>query len=91
MLSLSKSERTLSEYVSITKKQRKEERHKQWKEKKLYGKFERQPEYVRSEETWGWISRCYLNKETDGLIFAAQEQALEVRWPRGIRKMYHVS
>ena len=49
---------------------RKKQRLKQWKEKQLY------------EETWGWIGKGYLRKETEGLIFAAQEQALRTNWIR---------
>ena len=49
---------------------RKEQRLKQWKEKQLY------------EETWGWIGKGYLRKEAEGLIFAAQEQALRTNWIR---------
>ena len=64
------------------KKQKKEERHKQWKEKRLHGKFIKETEEVRSEETWGWIRKAYLKKETEGLIFAAQEQALRTNWIR---------
>ena len=42
LLRLSKSERILSQYegpVSTTKKQKKEQRHKQWIKKQLHGKF----------------------------------------------------
>ena len=80
---LSKSERILPEYegsVSKAKKTKKEERHKQWKEKQLHGKFVRETEKVRSDETWGWIRKGYLKKETEGLIFAAREQALRTIW-----------
>ena len=49
---------------------RKEQRLKQWKEKQL------------NEETWGWIGKGYLRKEAEGLIFAAQEQALRTNWIR---------
>ena len=78
----SKSERILSQYdvpVYIAKKLKKEERHKQWKEKQLRGKFIRETEEV-SEETWGWIRKGYLKKETEVLIFEAQEQALRTYW-----------
>ena len=44
--------------------------------KKLHGKFVRETEEVRSKETWGWIRKGYLKKETEGLIFSTQEQAL---------------
>ena len=44
-------------------------------------KKDKEPE-VRSEETWGWIRRGYLKKETENLIFAAQEKALRTNWIR---------
>ena len=66
--------------VSTGKKQKKEQRHKQWKEKQLHGNFIRETEELRSEETRGWIRKSYLNKEAEGLIFAAQEQALRTNW-----------
>ena len=59
-LRLSKSDRILSQYgipVSTTKKQKKEQRDKQWKERQLHGKFIRETEETRSEETWGWIRK----------------------------------
>ena len=55
LLRLAKSERILPEYegpVSTAKKQKKEERHKQWKEKQLNGKFVRETKEVKNEETW---------------------------------------
>ena len=45
LLRLSKGERTFPEYerpVYTAKKQKKEERHKQWKEKQFLGKFVRE-------------------------------------------------
>ena len=56
LLRLSKSERILPQYggpVSTAMKQKREQRHKQWKEKQLHGKFIRETEEIRSEETWG--------------------------------------
>ena len=53
---LSNSERNLPEHeksISTVKKNKKEERHMQWKEKHLHGKFVRETEEVRSNETWG--------------------------------------
>ena len=83
LLKLVKSEKTLPQYdeqVSETKKQKKEERKWQWKEKHLHGKFLRETEEVQGEGTWGWIRKGYLKKETEGLVFAAQEQALRTNW-----------
>ena len=55
LLRLSKSERILPQYggpVSTAMKQKREQRHKQWKEKQLHGKFIRETEKVRIGETW---------------------------------------
>ena len=85
LLRPSKSERMLPEYggsVSTTKKQKKEQRHKQWKEKHLHGKFISETEEIRIKETWGSVRKGYLKKKTEGLIFAAQEQALRTNWIR---------
>ena len=81
----SKSERILPEYegpVSIAMEHKNEKRHKQWKEKQLHGKFAGEPEEVRSEEIWRGVRKGYLEKEIEGLIFAAQEQALRTNWIR---------
>ena len=81
----SKSERILPQYeglVSTAKKQKKEEKHKQGKEKQLHGKFIKETEEVKSKETWGWIRKVYLKKVTESLIFAAQEQTLRTNWIR---------
>ena len=59
--------------VSTAKEQKKEETHKQWNKKQLHGKFVRETEEVRNQETWAWISKGYFKKETEGLIFAAPE------------------
>ena len=56
----SKGAKILPEYerpISAAKKQKKEERRKQWKEKQLHGKFVRKIEEVRSEETYGYIRK----------------------------------
>ena len=49
---------------------------------KLHGKFKREKEEVRSQETWGWIRKGYLKKEKEEFIFAAQEQHLKTNWIR---------
>ena len=66
--------------LATGKKQKKEQRNEQWKEDQLHGKFIRETEEVRSEETWGWIRKSYLKKEAEGVIFAPQEQALRTNW-----------
>ena len=54
----------------------KEEKVKSWKEKALHGKFVQQTSDVAGEESWRWLRNGFLKKETEGLILAAQEQAL---------------
>ena len=61
---------------------KKEERHKQWKEKHHHGKFVREKDEVRSEETWRWTRKGYLEKETEDSKIAAHEQALRMNWIR---------
>ena len=34
----------------------------------------------RSVESWRWITKGFLKKETEGLIFASQDQALRTYW-----------
>ena len=33
-----------------------------------------------SAKSWSWIQKGFLKKETEGMIFAAQEQALQTNW-----------
>ena len=87
LLRLYNSERILPQYggpvsTSCVLKHKKNQRHKQWKEKQLHGKFRRETEEVRSEETCVSIRKGYRKKETEGLIFAAQEQTLRTNWIR---------
>ena len=63
-----------------TKKTRREERHKRWREKSLHGKLIREIDDIKDESSWDWIRKGSLKKETEGMIFAAQEQALRTNW-----------
>ena len=56
-------------------KSRQEEKISNWKEKALHGEFVRQTADVAGEDSWRWLRNGFL-KETEGLILAAQEQAL---------------
>ena len=54
LLRFSKSDRILLQYegpVSTANKQKNKRTHKRWEEKQLHGKFIRETEEVRSEET----------------------------------------
>ena len=52
----------------------------EWKEKPLYGQFARQGEEQRSEETWTWLKEGKLKRETEALIIAAQDQAIQTNY-----------
>ena len=43
---------------------------------KLHGQFERDTKELKTEESWNWIRKGDLKRETESLIMAAQEQAL---------------
>ena len=53
-----------------------------WTEKAMHGQFMRQTKEVRSEESWLWLKRGTLKRETESLIAAAQEQALRTNYRR---------
>ena len=57
------------------KDRKKGERIEDWIGKELHGQFRRETEEL-SSESWSWIKICKLKKETEGLIFAAQDQAI---------------
>ena len=66
-------EESLQDY----ERRRKDEKVKNWKEKALHGAFVQQISDEAGEESWRWLIRNgFLKKETEGLILAAQEQAL---------------
>ena len=57
------------------KDRKKRERIEDWRGKELHGQFKRQTEEL-SSESWIWIRIGKLKKETEGLIFATQDQAM---------------
>lgn len=67
------ADETKLEYKSRATKERRE----RWKSKPLHGQYIRDIEgKVDSVKTWDWLSAGELKKETEGLIMAAQDQAL---------------
>ena len=58
------------------KKRKQDEKIRDWKEKALHGEFVRQTADVAGEDSGRWLRNGLLKKETEGLILAAQEQAL---------------
>ena len=71
---------TLGEWNGETKqdykKRMRKERKANWMAKPLHGQFPRQTEPVRGGKSWSWLERGELKKETEGLLMAAQDQAL---------------
>ena len=47
-----------------------------WRRKPCMESFVRQTAGVAGEDSWRWLRNGFLKKETEGLIPAAQEQAL---------------
>jgi hypothetical protein len=45
---------------------------------KLPGQFEIQTENLKTEKSWNWLSKGDLKRETESLLMAAQEQALDI-------------
>lgn len=62
---------TPKEYKERMKRKRTED----WSGKQLHGKFKKETSHL-SGVSWNWIRTGELKKETEGLIFAAQDQAL---------------
>ena len=53
-----------------------QERKDQFKEKPLHGQFFKSVESIADKQSWQWLKKGHLKKETEGLILAAQDQAL---------------
>ena len=52
----------------------------EWQNKPMHGQFLRQTKDLSSNDTWQWLQRGELKKETQGVIMAAQDQALRTRY-----------
>ena len=62
------------EAASVLKKAKKEKRLQDWEEKALHGQCLRQTKEVRSEQSWVWLQKEDLKRETEIVIVAAQNQ-----------------
>ena len=56
------------------------ERVERVKEKKVHGKYFSETENVANRRSFDWLSAGRVTKTFEGLIFAAQEQALPTNW-----------
>ena len=52
----------------------------EWQSKAMHGQFLRQTKDPSSNDTWQWLQRGELKKETEGMIMAAQDQSLKTRY-----------
>ena len=58
-------------------------REEKYYKKSLHSAFLRETEEVRDDDnSWLWVKKGYLKKETEGLIMAAQDQAIRTNWIR---------
>ena len=64
------------EAASVLKKVKKKKRLQYWEDKALHGQYLRQTEEVRSEQSWVWLQNGDLNRETESLMVAAQNQSV---------------
>eukprot|EP00112_Aurelia_sp_Birch-Aquarium-sp1_P017310 Seg3997.2 transcript_id=Seg3997.2/GoldUCD/mRNA.D3Y31 product="hypothetical protein" protein_id=Seg3997.2/GoldUCD/D3Y31 len=78
MLQAALKEKVLDEEENLQdyQKRRQEEKIRDWKEKALHGEFVRQTADAAGDDSCRWLRNGFLKKETEGLILAAQEQAL---------------
>ena len=57
------------------KRRMKMDRKSEWKEKALHGQHLRQTENIASRDSWIWLTKGNLKKETESLLIAAQDQS----------------
>lgn len=63
-------------------REQKENTEKEWKDKPLHGQYTKITENTDKHKTYKWLRNGYMKKETEGLITAAQDQALPTRWKK---------
>ena len=64
------------ETASVFKRSKKEKRLEDWEEKVLLGQYLWQTKKVRSDQCWAWLQNGDLERETESLIVAAQNQSI---------------
>ena len=66
------------ETASVLKKVKKEMKLQNWEEKALHGQYLRKTKELRSEQSWVWLQNGDLERETESLIVAAQNQSIRI-------------
>ena len=70
-------------------KNRKErEKLSSWKEKKLHRQFAKDTDDIKTNESFNWLCKGEIKRETESLILAAQEQALNTNSVKS--SIYHL-
>ena len=64
------------EAASVLKRSKEEKRLEDWKEKVLHDQYLRQTKELRSDQCWAWLQNGDLERETESLIVAAQNQSI---------------
>ena len=62
------------------KVEQKEERKEKWANRFMHGQFTRQIKEFASKKSWQWLKRGCLKRQTESLLIAAQDQALETNY-----------
>ena len=57
----------------------KQQRQEEWRTMQMSGQYLRQVEDKQDQNSWNWLKRGELKRETEGLILAAQSQAIRTR------------
>ena len=72
--------RQRNEPLDEWKKKVTEERRKKWREKAMHGQYSRQVEELTTRKAcYGWLKTVKLKMETEALLIAAQDQALNTK------------
>ena len=64
----SKTENTMNNRMTITKKEK-------WEGKQLYGRFKRLINNISHGKTWTWLRKGNFKRETESILIAAQDSA----------------
>ena len=71
------AELNLKKYiVNVSKKEKKENQLKEWKQKALHVLVVRETECHNENKKWKWFRKGELKRETESLLCAAQEQSI---------------
>ena len=72
-----------NENLKILKERLRKAREERYYKKPLHSALSRETEEGRDEDNrWLWVKKGYLKKEIEGLIMAAQDQAIRTNWIR---------